>query len=277
MPIQYRFLRGPATAMLALTALSSLPNAAYAGAWTAKEDTFYNKLSFNYFSSDKSFGGNVPGQARFTDANITYYLEYGITDSLTFFGSVPYKGLTVKYPTGKVENGGIGDVDLGLRYQLLKQGSLVVSTSLLFKAPYLYSRNEKIPFGNRQEDVEGRLLLGYGLGRYGYLGAEVGYRYRAEAPADEFRYLLEYGFNATDELYLRAKFDGNVSQGNSKAPRSNIANPNLNLAFDLTKLELTTGWKIDKSNAIEFSATPNTSGRNTLKGTNYSVAWVFSN
>jgi protein XagA len=247
-----------------------------AGAWTPKSGAAYHKLAAYHFSSDRSFGARAPDLRSYSDTNLTYYFEYGLTDRLTFVSSIPYKRLSSERSSGTVRSTGIGDIDLGLRYRLLQDGPLVLSTSWLLKAPYAYSSNAALPPGNGQVDFEGRLLFGYGLGSNGYFGAELGYRYRAEAPADELRYLVEYGFDATESLYLRAKYDGIVGQGNSSGLGIVAANPNLNLEFDLTKLEVTAGLKLTPSSAAEVSVTRNITGENTLRGSNYSLAWVYS-
>jgi len=78
----------------------------------------------------------------------------------------------------------------------------------LFKAPYLYDEDSELPLGNGQEDFEGKLLFGKSFGELGYGGLEVGYRIRTEDPVDEFRYLVEYGFDLNERTYLRTKLDG---------------------------------------------------------------------
>ncbi len=57
-------------------------------------------------------------------------------------------------------------------------------------------------------------------GRFpGYCGAEIGYRWRTQAPSDEFRYLLEFGVNATQGLsFTRVKLDGTKSMHNADLP-----------------------------------------------------------
>ena len=63
---------------------------------------------------------------------------------------------------------------------------------------------------------------------YGYIGAEAGYRFRSEDPSDEYRYLLEYGISAGDNLYFRTKLDGTESAGNGKQ-QSGGADSNLSV------------------------------------------------
>ncbi len=258
----------------ALLGLLMLPLAALAGAWTPKAGSSYHKFAINSFSSESFFDTPAPGFRRFTDRNFTYYLEYGISDRLAFYGALPLKRLA--NDSGQVaRSSGVGDIDVGLRYNFLS-GPTVVSGSLLFKAPYAYSRGDAVPLGNGQEDVEARILLGRSLGSAGYFGLEAGLRKRFGAPADEFRYLLEYGFDAAPTLYLRAKLDGIAGLGNSSPQVTLAGNPTLNLEFDLAKLEATAGYRLDKSRAVEFTVTRDLYGSNTLRGTTYSLALVFA-
>jgi protein XagA len=257
--------------------LAAVPTVAHAGAWTPDAGSAYQKLAFNFFRSDASFSAGQDrrqGFKEFTNTNLTYYLEYGIRDGLAFFGSLPAERLTQRTKgRNEVETFGFGDVDLGLRYRLWNRG-VVFSTQFLFKAPYLYDRGNRLPLGNGQEDLEGRLLLGRSLGRLGYFGLEGGYRYRRGAPSDEFRYLVEYGFNATDRVYLRAKRDSISAIGNGEKVDGGRGNPQLRNEFDLGKLELTAGYGFTKIWFGEFTFTPNLYGRNTLRGENFQLAVV---
>lgn len=173
------------------------------------------------------------------------------------------------------DNSGVGDVDLGLRYRLI-DGPFIFSVQGLFKAPFLYSEDADLSLGNGQIDVEGRALLGKSLGKLGYFGVEAGYRFRADDPVDEFRYLVEYGFDLSSDIYLRTKLDGTLGLGDVDAgiDNANLANPSLPLAFDLGKLEYTAGYKLNKTWAVEVTGTTNIYGENTLRGTNVQFAIV---
>ncbi|UTW54340.1 hypothetical protein [Kordiimonas sp. SCSIO 12610] len=261
---------------IALCAMVAAPAPAFAGAWTAKKGSAYNKFAINTFDSSALFGTQEEGFEEFTDLNFTFYGEYGITDDLTFFGSAALKRITRTDFGVQVTNEGVGDVDLGLRYNFYND-DFVFSGQFLFKAPYLYDEDADLPLGNGQEDYEFRLLFGKTLGRLGYFGAEAGYRFRAGDPVDEFRYLIEYGFDVTDNVYLRAKLDGTLNaQSGDNLVDTTSANPALPLAFDLGKLETTAGWKINDNFVGEFTVTSNIYGDNTLRGTNFQFAVVYS-
>ena len=260
--------------VLCLAALFT-PSIANAGAWTAKKGDFYSKKALNYFVGEARFGDQLPGFERFRDVNFTYYAEYGIEDNLTFFGAAAVKDLRNTSDGVTTDNFGIGDVDLGLRYNLIN-GPVVFSVQGLFKAPFLYDEDADLPLGNGQIDVEGRALIGKSLGALGYFGIEAGYRFRADEPADEFRYLIEYGFDLSTDIYLRTKLDGTQTLGEISEiiDVSNIANPSLPLAFNLGKLEYTAGYKLNKTWSVELTGTSNLYGENTLRGHNFQFAIV---
>lgn len=255
------------------------PSAAMAGPWTLKQGGTYNKPAINYFSGDSTFGAPQDTLEQFEDLNFTYYNETGITDNLSFILSVPIKEITRRDRTTfntitETSTSGVGDIDIGLRYNLSK-GPIVVAVQGIFKAPYAYDGNDPLPLGNDQEDFEGRLQLGHSLGKAGYVVVEAGYRFRLGAPADEFRYLVEYGVDVSRSVYVRTKLDGLLSIRNDTPIAQTNGNPTIPLAFDLAKLELTAGYRFNKKLAVEFTGTPNVYGDNTLTGTNFQLALVF--
>ena len=133
---------------------------------------------------------------------------------------------------GDTESTGIGDVDFGLRYNLV-DSDWVVSTQLLYKAPFFYSEDNDLPLGNGQSDIELRLQLGRSLYPYGYLGLEAGFRYRDEDPSDEFRFLAEYGFDLSEKVYLRTKVDVILATESTDIVVQTDGNPLFPSAFDL--------------------------------------------
>ncbi len=265
--------------VIAVVGAASVPTAAMAGPWTLEQGKTYNKPAVNFFTGNSIFGTQQDGFVVFEDLNFTYYNETGITDNLSFIASIPIKeirrvdrnaaGVPVTQRTT-----GVGDIDLGLRYNLSK-GPIVVAVQGLFKLPYAYNRNNPLPLGNGQEDFEGRLQLGRGFGKAGYVVVEAGYRYRVGAPSDEFRYLVEYGVDLGKSTYVRTKLDGIASIRNETRLIAANRNPTLPLAFDLAKLELTAGRRITKKLGVEFTVTPNIYGDNTLTGTNFQLALVL--
>lgn len=253
-----------------------LQSFAFAGAWTPEEGTGYHKFAANSLQTGRSFGEAEPGFEEFVDRNVTYYFEYGLRDDLAFIASIPFKDLSRRDNGIRTDNSGIGDVELALRYNLATE-PFVLSAQLLLKAPYFYDRDDSLQLGNGQEDFEFRLQLGKSLGNAGYYNVEAGYRFRVDAPADEYRYLLEYGGDVSERVYLRAKLDGLAAAGSSSTAPARFGNPTLPLEFDLGKLEATAGLRFGSNWAWEFTATNYIYGDNTLRGVNYQLALIYSN
>lgn len=262
----------------------SLSSEAIAGAWTAKEGDSYQKVALNYFSSDEIFdfdGDTQNSISDFKDFNLTFYMEYGIRNNLTAFLSVPYKRIeNVLDAGGSAESNGIGDQEYGLRYNFFNDKRGVFSLQGLVKVPDLLDEEPgDLPLGNDQVDYEVRFLYGKSLyPKPIYFGLEIGYRFRTQAPSDEIKYLLEIGYNVTEKFYLRTKLDGTTSADNadSLAPATaGNVNPTLAPAFDLGKLELTGGYKIDDRWSAEFTWSPTVYGQNTANGDNFQLAIVM--
>ena len=274
-----RLLRtASATSLIAL--IAAIPLSASAGAWTAPQGDSYLKGAINFFDTNSRFGPE-DGFENFQNTNFNVYWEYGVQDNLTFFATGSLSDLENTSDGVTTSNTGVGDIDVGLRYRLI-DGPVIVSVQGLFKAPYLYSEDNELPLGNGQEDFEGKLLFGKSFGELGYGGLEVGYRVRTEDPVDEFRVLVEYGFDVNDKTYLRTKLDNIIAAGSSDSLDAGIGNlpvgvalnPQIPLEFDLGRLEYTAGYKFNDRIAAEVTGTTAVYGDNTLRGTNIQFAIV---
>ncbi len=217
---------------------------------------------------------NSPASGKFSDFNLSNYLEFGLTDELTVINALAYKWLENDTNQQLFKGYGLGDVDLGLRYQLVNSDKIgVVSSQLLVKIPGPYDQADPLPLGNGQFDTELRLLYGRSLYPLlpGYANVELGYRWRAEDPSDELRYLVEFGLDLSDKFYTRAKLDGTLSMDNGT--RLDISgNPTTTNNFDLGKLDLTVGYKAAANWGVEASYVPAIYGQNTAAGATYTLA-----
>lgn len=268
--------------LIAMTLVAASATVSFAGAWTAPKGAFYEKLSYNYYYAHEAFNANgsrsgTPNNGKFTDHDISNYFEYGLTNDLTAINSLTYKWLENEDTTQRTKGYGIGDVDLGLRYKLLDHEKIgIVSTQLLFKVPGTYDKTDPLPLGNGQFDTELRLLYGRSLYPLipGYGNVEIGYRWRAEEPSDELRYLIEFGADITKSIFGRVKLDGTYSIDNGKKQDSN-GNPTATNNFDLGKLDVALGYKITPALGVEVSYRPDIYGQNTAAGANYSFALYY--
>lgn len=268
---------------LCLLLVSALaPQQLMAGAWTLDQGKSYNRLAANYYYADENFDASgdsqdMPYDGEFDDYNLNYYLEYGVTDRLTGILSVYYKDISKEDDYLEYETDGIGDIDVGLKYRLAQGDWGVLSLQGLVKLPNMYSRRDALPLGNGQYDLEGRLLYGRSLWPMipGYVGLEAGYRLREEAPADEFRYLVEFGSELGADFYARGKLDGIIGLGNGDGNRDYRGNPTTTYEYDLTELEVTLGYQFTPEWGVEAAYKQALWGENTAEGQNYTLALTF--
>jgi hypothetical protein len=265
--------------MSILSLLFMAAGSAHAGAWTQKKGSGYHRVAANYYFADENFDSNgdshsMEKNGEFKDINLNYYGEYGLLDSLTVFGSFYYKDLEREDDEIIHETKGIGDVDLGLRYNLYSGKIGVLSMQGMVKIPELYDDEDSMPLGNGQYDYEARLLYGRSLWPVipGYMNLEAGYRWRSDEPSDEFRYIVEAGSDLWKGFYTRAKLDGLVSMDNADNKKDALGNPTSTLEYDLLKLDMTLGYKISSAIGLELGYTPAISGENTAKGTTWTIA-----
>lgn len=248
-----------------------------AGAWVPEKGSGYGKLGIQEYKADSYFGGNTSFE-KFTGTNISYYGEYGLGANTAIYGTLLHQDIEQTMSDGQqTSSSGFGDLELGLRYQWQAE-PFVLSTSFLVKLPSLYDEDDDLPRGNGQEDYEIRALVGKSLYPYGYIGIEAAYRYRTGSPSDEYRYLLEYGISANENLYFRTKLDGVYSATNAdqedRGEGSDVAdNLLLGPAYDLGKLEITVGWNFGPERkrslgrwGVELSVISDVFGDNTLDG-----------
>lgn len=246
---------------------------ANAGAWVGEKGTGYAKLGFATYKATDYHGSN-PSFIDFESNSVSLYAEYGLGNDFSIFGSLLNQSYDQRDTiTGNTSASGFGDTEIGLKYQW-QANPFVLSTSFLVKTPALYDAEDGL--GNNQTDYEAKVLIGKSLNEYGYFGVELGYRVRQDAPSDEYRYLIEYGFDVNESLYLRTKLDGILSANNSDAVAVNNANLSNPFEFDSGKLELTGGWRFDKHSGldgygVEFTYTREIYGDNILKGNRFEL------
>ena len=255
---------------------------AHAGAWTAPKGSWYHKLAATYFTANSEFDTSHVEQpfkleGEFTQANLIYYGEYGIVDSLTAVWSVPFRSVRYSNSFEKGETTGFADVELGLRVKLAATRSFVFSFQGLFIVPARYDGADTLPLGNDQNNAEARLLAGASAlrGRI-YFGGEAAYRYRAHEPSDEWRFLVEVGGTFTKTLYGRLKLSEVKSVENQDDVRDVFGNPLARYASEVREAEVTLGVHLSKRWAGEASWLPIVYGRSVAKGETFSLAGVCS-
>jgi hypothetical protein len=259
--------------------VSSLP--ARAGAWTQEKGRIYSRLAGSYYDTDAQYDTegreeDIPFHGRYKELNLTEYAEYGVTSRLTAIGSVVVKRLQLENDLRITRSSGFGDIDLALRFKLAEGSAGVASVQGLVKIPSGYESDPievPLPLGNGEFEYDAHLLYGRSLWPLlpGYCGAEVGYRWRAGDPEDEFRYLVEVGSDLGRHLYVRSKLDG-VKGTKSGAAIDINGNPTIRNAYDLGTLDMTLGGRLGTHWFLEAGFAPSLYGRTTTAGSRWSLA-----
>ena len=212
----------------------------FAGAWTQSKGGLYDRVSFNYYYADDEFTSSgradFPSNGNFKDFHVSNYIEYGLTDRLTLINSLFYKTIRKEDDQVKQHTSGLGDVDVAAKYKIAEGPWGIVSGQALVKIPGPYDEDISLPLGNKQWDVEARLLYGKSLYPHipGYVNFEIAYRVRFGDPSDELRYLAEFGMDFTKRFYGRVKLDGIYSMNNGE-DFDNSGNPTITNNFNLGK------------------------------------------
>jgi len=257
-----------------------LASQCHAGAWTQGKGKFYERFGVNRYFADQQFDSNgnredFSSNGKYSENYLSNYIEYGLTDRITLINALYYKACQKKDDQTDVKADGLGDVDLGAKFKLYDGSLGVFSVQGLTKIPGDYDSSDKLPLGAGQYDFETRVLYGRSLYPFpGYCNFEVGYRWRMGDPADEFRYLIEFGVDITKSLYGRVKLDGTLSMNNGNK-LSTSGNPTVNNNFDLGKLETALGYKLTDGWMLEVVYTPEIYGRNTSSGATYALAIAY--
>jgi hypothetical protein len=290
------------TAVLGIAFLL-LPAGASGQAWVQEKDGYYFKASGTYLYTTEQFdyqGNRQPifsedstrTDASFREVTISTYLEYGLSDRFTLVATLPFKILTARdtqvipgEPVRDVSptNGGLADLWLSLRTPIA-QGGFAASVQAGVKLPLGYEKdpdNQGPPLGTGEVDAEAHLLVGQSLWPIpAYLGASGGYRVRGGAFHDEILFSAEGGYTAGD-FFVKIRFDGlvNVEEPpNLELVNMIVANGGSAVVGDqdIFKLSPTVEYRVNEGFAIGADAFHTFAGKNTVTGTTWSLALVWS-
>ena len=262
---------------------------AFAGAWTQRKDHYYFRLSGFAFNARAVYDkdgklNDFATNGRFADRSAYAYLEYGVSDLVTFVGSVPYKNS--RFRSEAAINGkwldrrskGWGDVYLGLRYLLSNQNA-VTSLQAGFKLNTGYPTDTTAlqlapSLGDGQTDFELRALIGQSILRgAAYYNLDVGYRARCGTPVDEIPFALEAGFGLGKLGLLIGQIYGvRALSGSEAAIIKSQSQFSLNPIEDYVKAHAQLIVHLQKGMDVAFIYENIFTGRNTAKGRSIGVA-----
>lgn len=216
-------------AFILILFISLVAQSAFAGGpWPRKKSSGYAQLGFTYLGYSKFFDheGNVTAlPRRVTDFTTQLYIEYGITDRLTFTGVLPFKYVATgenvfdsdpsyfsdttifrdTLPSGG--RFGLNTVVMGLKYNIFNEKD-VFSVGLNAEANVVkYDSLSTLRTGPRTFVINPYLSLGSSFGKFFTL-LNVGYRLRLKNYTDEIDLNFELGFSWNQKTYFIAALNG---------------------------------------------------------------------
>ncbi len=196
------------------------------GAWTEKKGGGFYKLSFRYLNADAIYNssGDKIHSPDFTDVTFGFYGSYGLTDKVSLLmNAALFKSVKLgkNYSTFQTlvedrEESGFGDISLGLKYAFAKIDQTVFSTSLKLGLPTGESSVDG-DLWTGHKDFNQTISIEAGHSFYPfrmYVSGLIAFTNRNEGFSDEFRYLIECGYNLGSGFSLIGRFHGLVSMKN---------------------------------------------------------------
>jgi hypothetical protein len=280
----------------------------FAGAWTQKKDGYYLRIYGSYLFAQEEF--NYRGESQdlyeeqlayrdsyFKDLTLVIYSEYGLTNSLTFIGELPFKSLTTKRTVASFYGGDeiattSGFADLGLFGKLgILENPLALSIQAGARIPLGYSKepqNNGPRLGSAEMSYEGHINLGssfYPLPMY--FSGSVGYRHRSGELNDEVIITAEIGYTL-GPIFIKTYMEAlrNVTTPPdiygqpivTPLPGGGGVLPDIVIGDQhLTKIIPSITLNISDALGIQFEIIEPLAGRNTLNGRTYSVGLVLHN
>jgi hypothetical protein len=259
--------------------------------WTHEKGKGYYKLSAWYLEADEHYtsdGGRAPNATR-TQFNTNIYAEYGITDKFDIIAFVPFfarttqndeiSGTTRELITPGQAVNSIGDIDLSVRYGILKGKNYAWTTSILLGLPTGKSSGGsdgsfQTGDGEFNQYIRTDFGISFGIGNLAnYAKAYVGLNNRTEGFSDEFRIGAEIGSNIIDKkLWLIGRADilqslqnGDssiqLSQGSVFASNIEFTSLGAEVAYYFTKkIGVSLGFATAVSGSLVFAAPSFTGG-----------------
>ena len=260
-----------------LLAAAAAPAAA--GPWTPERGHGQVIATFAVYSTRESFTqqgdrAEFGFDGKFRKREINPYLELGVTDRLTFIANTFVIGSEFSNAFGAQKNSGLGDSTIGLRYRVTDtNGPVIVAMQGLVKLPTAGSGQPNL--GNRQVDVDGRLVVGGSLGKSSrppFWTVEGGYRYRAEGPADELRFEGTLGVYVHARLMLLGQVTATKGLKNNDQVLAGL-DPTLSPDYDLTRAQGSIVVSVATRSRIQAGAFVHAAGRNTGAGSGFLVSF----
>ena len=275
-----------ASSALAFATLAVPP--VHAGAWTQGPGHLYGRLTYAGITSRTRFdagGARVGLEPRFTfaapDGATEYrgrearvYVEYGLVERFTTYGSVTLKRVVMDEPVVKSTNSGFGDLIVGGRYRVLR-GRVPLSLASELKIPAGYARGSTPSLGAGDLANTVRGLVGASWG-WLYTTADAGWTHRTKGYPNEYVYSAEVGGTLPFSLTWRSVVRGvRSTEKGSTSTGGPLFDPERASSRYLT-LDGVLGIPIFPGLLLESGVSHVLDGRNALAGNTLEIGFAWS-
>jgi hypothetical protein len=184
---------------------------AHAGAWPMEQGRIQAISSLYIDTAERGFDGDGDASldADFEKIESSTFVEWGATQRLTLFAQPVVQHVTLRAPSGNIEEAtGFASSQVGARWLLGRPLGGVVSLQGAIVAPGVTENVDNARLGEGGVASELRLLMGRGWGgaeRGVFVDGQVGYRWRYDDFPDEARLDATFGIRASREWMLLAQ------------------------------------------------------------------------
>jgi hypothetical protein len=242
---------------LRLALLLGWSTAAFAGAWTQErgKGLAITTITASRASDAYDSTGARIGPRDFRKDELKSQLEYGLLNGITLV-LAPSAQIVSDNSSGIArKERGLTSVDLAMRLRLLTRGRQVVSLEPHVILPGTVTNRDNALLASGKTDFEIRVLYGVDadlLHKPLFFNAEVGYRQRGGAFANEWRADLAAGLSPTRRWQVIAKTSSILSTGTfslHKAGASLVFALNKQLSLEAGMMRAIAGTDIVRENA----------------------------
>ncbi|WP_231426299.1 hypothetical protein [Pedobacter sp. Leaf250] len=209
--------------------------------------SYFAAKNYRDLSGNKmSYGNN----GRFSSFTAQIYLEHGLTNRLDLVAKIPFSFSRYQDDFVNNTNSAPADVEIGLKYNLLKfnKEQYFFSTQVLASIP-AYAKNRNPATGYGQFGSELKFMLS-GSEKIGYFNIEGGYRQyfgNRVGKVGQLTYIATSGLHLGKNHQLMGELSGVSS---FKSSLFTPENPASNTEFTFVKANLAIGQRVWKENWI---------------------------
>lgn len=257
-----------------------IPSSVFAAAWTLPKGESSVITSALLYRSDTFVDedGTHSHQKPFRKLELNPYIEYGLTDHVTFGMNTQLQAVAQTVDERNLREYALADTELFLRQKLKTQKNWFISWQPLIKLPGIYQESSPL-FGQKTTDVELRLLAAYqkeklsGKIPFPFVDMEVAYRKRLSGVSDEWRMDSTLGIPLTTKWQLLLQQFSTLAANGIKDNTSFIESNSSD--YHLVKYQGSAVYTISPRVSVQMGVTKDVWARNTGKGQGVLTAlWV---